>query len=96
MMLIFIYKITCRLDGRCYVGQTKFDVWKRFAQHCRARSKLGRAIRQLGVENFELTVLDVVNNSRADEVESAWIDALGCRFPNGFNVARGGYSPRKL
>ena len=95
-LLVFIYKISCKLDNRCYVGQTAFDVNMRFRQHAKANSVLGRAMRQLGVENFSVEILDCVQHTVADDVEIAWIERLNCRVPNGFNVARGGFPARVL
>lgn len=86
-MLVFIYKITCRIDGRCYVGQTRFDVHTRLAQHVKADSLVGRAIRQFGIDNFDLEILDVVNDRDATAVEADYIDRFNCRVPYGFNVA---------
>lgn len=53
-----IYKVTNRLDGKIYIGQTRVSVKKRFKEHARADSLLGKAIRKDGIENFIAEVLE--------------------------------------
>ena len=52
-----VYKITNLYNGKVYVGQTKFSVEKRFKEHAKADSLIGRAIRKYGEENFYREVL---------------------------------------
>jgi predicted GIY-YIG superfamily endonuclease len=49
---MYVYQITNKLNGKIYVGQTKFSVEKRFKQHAKANSVIGCAIRKYGIENF--------------------------------------------
>ena len=53
-----VYKITNRLNGKIYVGQTKQPIEKRFMQHSQANSPLVQAMRQCGLENFTIEVIE--------------------------------------
>ena len=81
-----IYKVTNKLDGKNYIGQTRFSVKKRFKEHARADSLLGKAIRKDGIENFIAEVIEECETRRElDEREIYWIKQLGCLAPNGYN-----------
>ena len=55
-----IYLVTNRLDGKRYVGLTRFTLEKRWAEHCycalrrQTRSWLHRAIAKHGAEAFDI------------------------------------------
>ena len=53
-----IYKITNRLNGKPYVGQTRQPIEKRFMQHSTANSPPGNAMRQCGLENFTIEIIE--------------------------------------
>lgn len=53
-----IYKITNRLNGKPYVGQTKQPIEKRFLQHYHSKSPLGQAMHQCGLENFTIEIIE--------------------------------------
>ena len=57
-MLIIIYKIENKLDGKIYVGQTRQTLRKRIAAHKRLNYPIGFALRKYGIENFEITILE--------------------------------------
>jgi group I intron endonuclease len=57
-----IYMLTCKLNGKAYIGQSKKSLAKRFAQHKydainRPKGLLHHAIIEHGIENFEACVL---------------------------------------
>lgn len=63
--MIGIYKITNKLNGHCYIGQS-IDIKQRWSRHKNAshsprsvsyKYPLQKAIRKYGVENFELEIL---------------------------------------
>ena len=87
-----IYKITNKLDGKQYVGQTMRLVETRFKQHANnKKTHLGRAIRKYGVENFLIEILEECDTcEQLNEREMFWIAALNCKHPNGYNFADGG------
>ncbi|MBQ3444926.1 MAG: helix-turn-helix domain-containing protein [Selenomonadaceae bacterium] len=86
-----IYKITNRLNGKIYVGQTRQPIEKRFLQHSKADSPLGQAIRDCGIENFTIEVIEECTTpDTAQQQEMFWVKALNCRVPNGYNRSAGG------
>ena len=69
---MFIYKITNKINGKLYIGQTIFTIEKRWHEHL-LNSKLDnqylcRAIRKHGSENFEIKAIIKCNN--IDELNS--------------------------
>ena len=96
---MIVYKITNLINGKIYVGQTKFSVEKRFLQHAKANSIIGAAIRKYGAENFKIEVIEVCKTFlELNEREIFWIEKLNCKVPNGYNVADGGsfYAVKKI
>ena len=89
-----IYKITCLVNGKIYVGKTKQKLSRRIAQHRYDSKKgsigLGAAIRKYGWENFTVEVLEVCPVEKLDEREIFWIAKLDCKAPNGYNLTDGG------
>ena len=53
-----IYKITNKLNGKIYVGQTKQSIEKRFLQHSKSLTPLGQAIQQCGIQNFTTEIIE--------------------------------------
>ena len=91
MTIYKVYKITNRLNGKLYVGQTQQALEKRFTQHFYANSPLGRAMRQCGAENFTIEVIEYCESKKQlNERERFWINVLNCKVPNGYNVSDGG------
>ena len=87
-----IYKITNKINGKLYIGQTTRTPEERFIEHkyCQT-SNIGRAIRKYGAENFTIEVLEECETAeQLNEREIFWIAELGCMYPNGYNNATGG------
>ena len=90
-MKMVIYKITNRLNGKIYVGQTKQSIERRFLQHSKADSPLGQAIRQCGIQNFTIEVIERCQSQKLlNERERFWIRVLNSKQPYGYNVRDGG------
>ena len=85
-----VYCIENVLNGKRYVGITTRTIKERFAEHCKAESYIGKAIRKYGVENFKLYEL-VVANSREElcNLEVYYIEKYNT-FKNGYNQTIGG------
>ena len=89
-----IYKITCLINGKLYVGKTKQKLENRMAQHRHESKKgsigLGAAIRKYGWENFSVEVIEtcLIENLTAREI--FWIAELNSKSPNGYNLTDGG------
>lgn len=67
----FIYKWTCKLDGKNYIGQT-INERKRYLQHYNAERRdvqlIDRAIYKKGVENFEYAVIFTIHAETREEL----------------------------
>ena len=88
-----IYKITNLLNEKIYIGQTKQPIEKRFLQHSKANSPLGQAMRDCGLENFTIEVIERYQNE-LNEREKFWIKVLKSKSPNGYNQNNGGSGVR--
>ena len=89
-----IYLITCRINGKPYVGKTKRSLETRIAEHKRNKSKgnspVEMAIDKYGWENFTVEILEVCPVEMLNEREKFWIAALNSKSPNGYNLTDGG------
>jgi group I intron endonuclease len=91
-----IYKITNKLNGKQYVGQTKTTLYKRFASHVCAANRgstaiIHSAIRKYGKDAFEVELLQECQSfDELDQAERRWIAELNTIAPNGYNVEAGG------
>lgn len=103
---MLIYKITNKINNKCYIGQTiktAEERWKEhqahaFGSHPNDKNKtLYKAIRKYGVENFEFEVLqDNINNfEELDKAEIYWIDYYNS-FIKGYNETFGGQRYHKI
>ena len=87
-----VYKITCLLNGKPYVGQTRRKLSERIKGHRNSKIKSGvdGAIKKYGWENFSVEVCPV---EMLNEREIFWIAKLNSKAPNGYNLTDGGESP---
>ena len=89
--MITIYKITNRLNRKIYIGQTRQLIEKCFLQRSKATTPLGNAMRDCGLENFTIEVIEECETQeQANEREQFWIKILNCKVPNGYNQKDGG------
>lgn len=91
-----IYKITNKINGMMYIGQTSKSLEDRWKQHCRdvkskhACFKLQKAIREFGAENFTVELIDVATTKEeANKKEVFWI-MLYDATEQGYNTSPGG------
>lgn len=93
----YIYKITNLLNNKIYIGQTIFTVEKRWDQHKTAsligETKLYRAMRKYGIENFSIETLEKCENELLSEKEIKWIKFYNS-YLNGYNMTLGGEGTR--
>lgn len=102
MIYGYIYKITNIVNGKIYIGKTKYSIESRFRGHikCAHRedthsntgSYLHKAINKYGEDNFIIEVLDIAESlSELNEKEKYWIFTLNsCDKFIGYNIAKGG------
>lgn len=96
-MVVHIYKITNKINGDCYIGQTKRSLSQRWKEHCNLKAKGSRflkfAIAKYGKEAFSLTILDTYTTlEAANAAEPYYIDFHNCLAPSGYNLHSGGNS----
>jgi len=88
----YIYKITNLINGKVYIGQTSLTPEIRFDKHKRCYksngcSKLYRAMRKYGKENFIVETICETNNPDIDE--KYWIKYYNS-VELGYNISYGG------
>lgn len=94
----YIYKITNQINGKNYIGQTRFTVKKRWnehifnALHTSINYPLYSAIRKYGVDNFSISLIEEVEDEKLDEREQYWISEYNTYIGNneGYNATLGG------
>lgn len=93
-----IYKITNRINGKIYVGQTVKTLEERFQKHCWGTTNkdkyhlnmaIKKAIRKYGKENFTIELIEEVETDRLDEREVYWISFYDS-YNKGYNCTLGG------
>lgn len=93
-----IYKITNKINGKCYIGKTTKTVewrWKIHIRHSKFDNDhllFHRAIKKYGVENFILEIIDTADNeNELNEKEKYWIEYYKSYLKeNGYNLTKGG------
>ncbi|MBR4383755.1 MAG: GIY-YIG nuclease family protein, partial [Selenomonadaceae bacterium] len=102
-----MYKITCLVNGKGYVGKTKQKLEARISGHKSksktAKSGVDAAIRIHKWENFTVEIIEECPIEQLDKREMFWIAELKTKTPNGYNLTDGGdgnrgfpYSPEAL
>lgn len=99
---MIIYKITNKINGKLYIGQTVQKLIDRWSDHCRPclgrhvnRSAIASAIRKHGKDNFIIEEIDTALTQKELNIkEMTYIKALSTLSPNGYNLELGGDSKR--
>ena len=95
-MAIGIYKITNKINGKVYIGQSKNITtrWEAHKNHARGSLKqsfITNAMRKYGVENFVKEVLEKCKIEDLDERERYWIKYYdSTNREKGYNQSEGG------
>lgn len=85
-----VYCIENRINNKKYIGITTRSLQKRFKEHCKAESVVGRAIRKHKKENFIYYELERASTKQElFELEKYYI-AKYKTFKNGYNSTIGG------
>lgn len=92
----FIYKITNKINGKCYIGKTMSTIQERWKEHCNDYQKerhqnrpLYRAMRKYGVDSFEISEIENCSDTLLSEREKYWISYYDT-YRNGYNATIGG------
>lgn len=93
--MIGIYKITNKLNGKCYIGQS-LDIEQRWSKHLSTfkrkncpNYKIYRAFAKYGLENFTFEILEECMPEELDHQEVYWINFFNS-FEDGYNMSLGG------
>lgn len=89
--MIGIYKITNKINGKVYIGQS-IDIDTRWRQHINAKDNFAihRAIQKYGPENFNFEVLLECPAEMLNVWERDMIALYDCISPKGYNLTEGG------
>ena len=94
---VYVYKITCLVNGKAYVGVTGRTVEQRWVEHtydsarAKAPTHISKAIKKYGKKNFSIECLyEAVSYTEAHKVERACISAHNTFVPSGYNLTTGG------
>lgn len=98
MSIYSVYKITCTINNKLYIGQTEFSINHRFSKHiteanCGRGYAIARAIRKYGKENFTIELICVCNSRESASLkEKEFIQLFQTTDKKyGYNLAAGGY-----
>lgn len=94
---MIIYKITNKINGKVYIGQTTQSIEKRWKGHYskafyeQKSTVIYNAIRKYGPENFTIEEIDGANSlSELNYLETHYIYKYESLAPNGYNLSSGG------
>lgn len=93
----YIYKITNKLTGKCYIGETiQKDPQERWRAHINTMKSnkgcpaLKDAMKKHGVENFKSEVIIICFDEDVERYEREYIQKYNSMVPNGYNILPGG------
>lgn len=92
---MIVYMLTCRPNGKRYIGITKKTAQRRFWNHCSdarfSQIVLHRAIRKYGQDAFSIeTLYEASSVAELKAVERGLIAQYGTIAPRGYNCTSGG------
>lgn len=89
--MIGIYKITNKINGNCYIGQS-INILSRWSRHKygykNEDTRLYRSMRKHGIENYEFEIIEECEKDCLNERELYWINNIKPKY----NTAGGGNS----
>lgn len=92
---MIIYKATNKVNGKCYIGQTRHSIEVRKRKHLSCARKgvktnFYKAIRKYGADNFEWEIVCSTNDKqKLNELETFYITKYDS-IKNGYNMIDGG------
>ena len=93
-----IYKITNKLNNKCYIGQSnnpterfKKHKWQAISAEDKGKSAIHDALREVGIENFTFEIIGWYEDY--NEKEKYYIKYYNSLVPNGYNIMAGGEEP---
>ena len=90
---MLIYKITNKLNGMIYIGQTSQTFEERMLGHKYGLLYVDQEINKYGIEHFTFEIIEECDTKEElNERERYWIAYFNCKSPNGYNFTDGGNS----
>lgn len=95
--MIGIYKITNKINNKCYIGQS-LNIKRRWQDEKRTafdsiatnyQYPLSKAFRKYGIDNFQFEIIEECSKEKLNEREKYWISYYDGFF-NGYNQTLGG------
>ena len=94
--MAYIYKLTNKINGKVYIGQTSLTIEHRLQQHIRDSKRqtmenrpLYRAFRKYGYDNFIVEEIEQCEDNEVNKREQYWINYYNSYY-NGYNATLGG------
>jgi group I intron endonuclease len=86
-----VYKITNKINGKIYIGQTRMSLNKRWYYHLYSSKKkndcvFSRAINKYGKNSFDIEILEIVELAVLTEKEQFYMQKFNSLLPNGYNT----------
>lgn len=94
-----IYKITNKINGKIYIGQTTQKISDRLRQHTKERRNypIKNALVKYGINNFNIEIICSTDNQDSLNVlEQEFINKFNSLKPFGYNIRLGGAGGGKL
>lgn len=97
---MYIYKITNKINGKIYIGQTIHSIHSRFLKHktiARIKNRdykaIHKAINKYGEDNFVLELVEECHSmEELNNKETEYIKQFNSLVPNGYNLCTGGFN----
>lgn len=93
---MIIYKITNKINGKYYIGQTIRKLEIRWYHHYTTKrgTYISAAIQKYGKENFSIEEIAQYKNQKdLNNAEEYYINFYNCLVPYGYNLQLGGNGP---
>ena len=90
---MIIYKITNKINGKIYIGQTIRPLIQRWNRHCcqSTVSAISHAIKKYGKHNFDIAIVSRARTiNELNHREALSIRLFNSLSPNGYNLEMGG------
>lgn len=95
--MAIVYKLTNKINGKCYVGRTVHTLDERWKGHVGSAIRedngmmIARAIKKYGFDSFDREVIEECTDNQVVDREMYWIEKLGTHVTNGgYNLTLGG------
>jgi len=99
----YIYKITNKINGKIYIGQTTTSIKERMRKHIDKAKReqesltgIDCAIRKYGVDNFIVEQICECPNEDLNAQERYYISKYNTFIGDGYNLTEGGYAGSTL